>query len=233
MGFLSEHQERIRRITKSGKPELLPGAANAVRALKYPRYYFDFETVRLAVPIWKGTKPWQQIPFQWSCHIERAPGSVEHRAFLDTSGDAPMRRVAESLLDALGRKGPILAHHASFEKKRINDLASFAPGRVRELRGLDSRFVDTERMTKKFYYHPSMMGSWSLKRIVPAIAPDLDYKNLEEVRDGGEASEAYLEMIAADTPSERKAELRTALERYCGRDTLALVRLMRVLASAT
>lgn len=227
----SEHQERVRRITRSGKQELLPGAAKAVRALGYPRYHFDFETVRFAVPIWKGTRPYQQIPFQWSCHVERAPGKVEHRGYLDTSSQAPMRAVAESLLEALGRKGPILSHHASFEKQRINELASLVPSRARELRALLSRFIDTEGLTKAYYYHPAMMGSWSLKQIVPTIAPDLDYGNLGEVQDGGEAAEAYLEMIAAETPTDRKAELRSALERYCARDTLALVRLLRFLRS--
>lgn len=199
-----------------------------MRALAYPRYHFDFETVQFAVPIWPGTRPYQQIPFQWSCHTERAPGKIEHQGHFDTTGNAPMQSVADSLLPTLGDEGPILAHYASFEKTCIEDLANLVPKRARELRKLIPRFVDTLPISRDYYYHPVMMGSWSLKAILPTIAPELDYENVGEVHDGGAASEAYLEIISSDSP-ERKAELRKALERYCERDTLALVRLLRFL----
>jgi hypothetical protein len=227
-GRLTENQERVRRITKSGRAELSPEAKKAVRALPYPRYHFDFETVQFAVPIWSGTRPYQQIPFQWSCHIERVPGKIEHRGHLDTTGNSPMQSVAESLLRTLGDEGPILAHYASFEKGRIEDLATLVPKRGRELRKLILRFVDTLLLVRDYYYHPAMMGSWSLKAVLPTIAPDLDYENVGEVQDGGAASEAYLEIISSDSPK-RKTDLREALERYCERDTLALVRLLRFL----
>jgi len=230
-GRLTGAQERVRRITKSGRVELLPGAKKAVRALPYPRYYFDFETVQFAVPIWAGTRPYQQIPFQWSCHIERAPGKLEHQGLLDTSGYPPMQAVAESLLRALGDNGPILAHHDSFEKQRIEELANLVPKRARELRKLIVRFIDTQGLARDYYYHPAMKGSWGLKNVLPTIAPELDYEGLEHVQDGGEASAAYLEIIAPETPSERKRELRAALERYCERDTFALVRMMRFFAT--
>ncbi len=225
----NEKQERVRRITRSGKPELAPKAKAAMRALPYPRYYFDFETVGFAVPQWPGTKPYQQVPFQWSCHIERAPGKLEHRAHLDTSGTSPAQGMAETLLDALGDSGPILAHNAGFERRCIEDLARSLPKRAAALRRVAERLVDTLSLARDYYYHPAMKGSWSLKAIVPAIAPELDYGDLGEVQDGGAASAAYTEIVAPDTPPQRKAELRASLERYCARDTLALVRLVKLL----
>lgn len=225
----SENQERVRRITASGKAELSPDAASAMRVLPYPRFHFDFETLGLPVPIWEGTRPYQQIPFQWSCHVERSPGRLEHRMYLHDSENAPMQAVADTLIETLGAKGPILAHNAGFERGRIEDLAGLVPRQARALRALLPRFVDTLGLAKAHFYHPAMKGSWSLKAIVPAIAPELDYSNVGEVRQGGDASAAYAEMIAPATSLRRKAELKSALERYCERDTLALVRLARFL----
>jgi hypothetical protein len=181
------------------------------------------------VPIWPGTRPYQQIPFQWSCHVERAPDEVKHYMFLETSGNAPMQTLAESMLETLGDSGPIFAHNAGFEKSRIAEIAEMLPKHSRALLKLVPRFVDTLTMTKAYYYHPAMMGSWSLKMILPTIAPELDYENLGEVKDGGAASAAFQEIISDGSPPERKAELRDSLERYCERDTLALVRLVSFL----
>ena len=80
-----------------------PAATAFLATLPYPRYYLDFETVQFAVPVWAGTSPFQQVVFQWSCHVEERPGEVGHREFLDTSGEAPMRKSAAALLEALGR----------------------------------------------------------------------------------------------------------------------------------
>jgi hypothetical protein len=77
----SEIQQRVRRVTIQGKPELLPGAAQQLGALGYPRYYLDFECIQFAIPVWTGTRPYQQLPFQWSCHVQETPGAIEHREF--------------------------------------------------------------------------------------------------------------------------------------------------------
>ncbi len=89
---------RVWQATRSGAADRVPAAAGHLAGLPYPRFYLDFETIQFAVPVWAGTRPWEQLPFQWSCHIERAPGELEHREFLDTSGEAPMRSCADTLL---------------------------------------------------------------------------------------------------------------------------------------
>src|SRR5690606_11414262 len=104
----SATQERVRNVTRRGRPDLRAEELTVLRDLPFPRYYLDFETVGFAVPIWAGTRPYQQLPFQWSVHVEAADGGLEHREFLDTSGEAPMRRVAEQLIRTLGREGPVV-----------------------------------------------------------------------------------------------------------------------------
>src|SRR5204863_365102 len=87
----------------------------AAAILPYPRYYADFETTQMAVPVWKDTRPYEQLPFQWSCHVERADGSIEQRGFLDLSGQPPMRAFLESLIACLSTTGPVFSY-SSFER---------------------------------------------------------------------------------------------------------------------
>lgn len=221
----SENQLRILRVTKSAQPEILPDAGEFVRALPYPRYYLDFETVGPAVPIWAQTRPYQALPFQWSCHIEEAPGEIRHTGFLDVSSEPPMRSLAEKMIADLGQEGPVLMY-TSYERRVINGLAERFPDLADQLRSIIDRLVDLHPVTKANYYHPDMLGSWSIKAVLPTIAPDMDYANLEGVAEGTQASNAYLEAIRQDTSAERKAEIRRELIEYCAFDTLAMVRLV-------
>lgn len=219
--------ERVRRVTKSGKAEIDPNARTVLKEFIYPRYYLDFETIAFIVPRWPGTKPFQQIPFQWSCHIEHAEGDVEHKWFLDTSGDPPMRAAALSLVRDLGQAGPIFMYH-HFERDRITDLIDIFPDLAPRLKMLRDRLVDLYPIVKEHYYHPDMKGSWSLKSVIACIAPEMSHANLEEVTDGMAAQRAYLEIIATKTNDIRRENLKKKLLDYCKLDTLAMVRITRI-----
>ena len=218
---------RVQAASISQQPFLDPAAAAVMRGVPYPRYYLDFETVDFAVPRWIGTRPYQQIPFQWSCHVEQQDGSIAHDMFLDLTGDPPMRPFAESLLAALGNSGSILVYNMAFERTRIVELAAMLPDMTARLLALIPRIVDLLPITREHYYHPAMKGSWSIKKVIPTIAPDLDYSNLENVASSGDAPLAYLEATYPETTEARRVELDTALCRYCANDTLAMVRLVR------
>ncbi|MGA2261652.1 MAG: DUF2779 domain-containing protein, partial [Acidobacteriota bacterium] len=215
-----KHQ-KIWRITISGQPELDPAAAKIVSGYPYPRYYLDFETIAFAVPIWAGTRPYQQVPFQWSCHIEQSDGNLEHEGFLGASGEPPMRKLAESLIKTVGTCGPIFAY-GSFEGLMLNGLSRMLPDLGPGLQSIRARLVDLLPLARQFYYHPDMMGSWSIKSVLPTIEPELDYGALE-VQDGTMAQQAYLEAIDPSTLPARREAIRQNLLEYCGRDTQALV----------
>ena len=219
-------QERVRAAIRSGKPIVDRHALRAeLSALPYPRHHLDFETISFAVPIWAGTRPYQQLPFQWSLHIEKsARGQPEHAECLDLSGAAPMRHVAERLIEAVGPTGPVLMY-TSFERQCLATLATCCPDLAARLEAISDRLVDLHPIIKRNYCHPDMHGSWSIKAVLPAIAPDMDYALLDEIQDGGAAQRAYLEAIHPATPATRRAEIRERLLRYCAHDTLAMVRL--------
>lgn len=229
--LLNELQLRVKKHSLSGKVYFdAAGAASALKPHKLPAYFLDFETIQFAVPIWKGTHPYQMIPFQFSLHTLNSKGRLDAKSFLDLSSDDPSRSFAESLISVCGKKGPIFVYNAGFEGARISELARRFKKLSSDLMAIRDRLVDLHPITKANYYHPSQCGSWSIKAVLPAIAPDLSYESLEGVQDGGMAMNAYLEAIHPDTTSERKAEIESQLLEYCGLDTFAMVRLWQFLS---
>ena len=228
---LNDRQRRIQRVTRSGGFELLPEVSREIAALAYPRYYLDFETIAPAVPIFAGTRPYETLPFQWSCHYEPEPGVLEHADFLDLTGEPPMRRFAESLIRVLGRAGPVLVY-TGYERGVIQGLRARYPDLARPLGAIVARLVDLHPLAERGFYHPLMRGSWSLKALLPVVAADLRYADLVEIQEGTAASEGYFEACAPATPAARKRALERALRAYCRLDTAALVRLARFLGGA-
>lgn len=225
--LLNPSQLRVKRHTLSQTTYFdAAGAAAALEPYRLPAYFLDFETIQFAVPIWAGTKPFQQIPFQFSLHVVCADGP-RHVGFLDTTGDNPSDRLAQALVAECGSEGVIFAYNAGFERGVILALAEQLPTLAGALRGIAGRLVDLLPVAREHFYHPSQKGSWSIKAVLPAIAPDLRYQDLEGVQHGGMAQEAYLEAIRPDTSPDRRAELQRQLERYCELDTWAMVRLWR------
>jgi hypothetical protein len=224
-GVLSKPlQLRVRDVVKSGQVFLDPNAKQILANLPYPRYYLDFETIGFAVPIWLQTRPFEPLPFQWSCHIERQPGELEHKDFLDVSGAPPMRAFAEQLLGMLGGYGTIFMY-SNYERTVIAALMRRYPDLADQLAPLLDRLFDLQKVAKQYYYHPAMQGRWSIKTVMPTIAPELDYNQLVGVRNGTEAQMAYREFIAPATTEARKRELEQRLLAYCEMDTLAMVKI--------
>lgn len=201
------------------------GAAEYLAQFKLPAYFLDFETICLAVPIWKKRRPYRQIPFQFSIHKISRNGDVKHHDFLDLTGKDPAKRLAENLVKACGVRGVIFAYNASFEKMCIREMAEFLPKYSEQLLAINDRIVDLLEVAKKYYYHPEQQGSWSIKQVLPSIAPDLSYQDLVEVQNGGDAMHAYLEAISVGTSKQRKHDIEQNLKRYCELDTSAMVRI--------
>lgn len=221
---------RVWRVARSGVAENDGSVAAALAALDWPRYYLDFETVGPAIPLWPGTRPYQAVPFQWSVHLETGPGQLSHAEFLDLGGGPPAAALTAALVTALGTRGPILTY-TTYEKTCLQLLATLCPEHAPALEAIIARLVDLHPIVKRGYYHPAMQGSWSIKALVRALAPELDYSTLTGVRDGGGAVAGYLEAVAPGTTAARREELRSQLLEYCARDTLAMVRVVAELGA--
>ncbi len=220
---------RIWHATVTGETFVDAIAAKHFTDLPYPRYFLDFETIQFAVPVWPGTRPYEQLPFQWSCHIEHRDGRIEHREFLDTDGQVPMRACTVKLIEALGREGPVFMY-TGFERRVLREAVAREPDLAPALDAAIGRLIDLHPIVVDHYYHPAQKGSWSIKAVLPTIAPTLDHANLGNVANGGDAQLAYLELIDAKTTGERKVELEDALRRYCERDTDGMLHIVARLA---
>ena len=229
--LLNETQRRVKTHTLTDSVYFnAVGAGAALAAHPLPAYFIDFETVQFAVPIWQGTRPYQQIPYQFSAHCLAPTGKLEHQSFLDLSGNDPSKAFAQALIAACSERGPVFVYNAAFERSRIEELADRFPVLKRPLFAINGRMVDLLPIARDYYYHPSQQGSWSIKKVLPAVAPDLSYDALEGVQDGGMATTAYLEAIALGTAPSRKVQIQQQLLDYCGLDTQGMVRLWQFFA---
>jgi predicted RecB family nuclease len=182
-----------------------------------------------AIPLYPGTRPYQQIPFQWSLHHLDTAGVLEHREFLASGRDDPRREFVATLIDALGdRPEPILVY-SRFEAGVLDELARVVPERADALASIRARLVDLLAVVRRHVYHPAFAGSFSLKTVAPALVPGFGYADLEGVADGHEAATAFLAVAQGAASEGEEARVRSALRVYCERDTLALVELHRAL----
>lgn len=231
--LLNDRQRRVKAVTLSGKAYFdQAAAAQALARQKLPAYFMDFETIQFAVPIWKGTRPYQQIPFQFSVHRLSRTGKLVQQAFLDLTGKDPSKAFAEALIAACGERGPIFVYNAGFETTRIRELAERFPPLAKPLLALNERVVDLLPVARDHYYHPSQKGSWSIKAVLSALCPDLNYGDLDGVQDGGMAMDAFLEALTAQTSQARKSEIEQQLLAYCALDTYAMVRMWAIFTAS-
>ena len=212
-------------------PEKIPGAIRAATAgWAWPRTFLDFETIAPAIPRWVGTGPFQQVPFQFSAHVESADGALDHIEFLSIDGSDPRRACAEALA-GLPAEGAVVAWNMSFERSCLLGLARHCPDLAPALESLAARLVDLLPLARRHYYHRDMRGSWSIKAVLPTLA-DIGYADLVEVKSGTDAQAGWLEATDPAASAERREALRMALLDYCRRDTEAMILVLAALTRA-
>lgn len=227
-----ERHITVWQATCANQPYISPALKTEFAKLPYPRFYLDFETINFVIPRWAGTRPHQQLPFQWSCHIQRQAGGLEHQEFLDRSGNAPMRAFAECLLAAVENNGPIIVYGA-FESTVIKSLIEFCADLENPLNDILDRLVNLLPWLQNYYYHPAMKGSWSIKAVLPTIAPHLDYLQLDEVQNGTLAQLAYLDIVNPETDQVTREQKIHNLLKYCELDTRAMLEVVSFLVKAS
>ena len=198
-----------------------------LNTLYYPLYFLDFETMEPVIPQFVGTRPYMQIPFQYSLHyIEREGGELKHKEFLAESGPDPRRALAEQLCRDVPKNVCVLAYYKNFECNRLKELAEIFLDLSDHLLNIRKNIKDLlVPFQSGWYYNRAMGGSFSVKSVLPAIFPDdpsLNYHNLEGVHNGGEAMTLFPKI--KDMPPEEQKIARQNLLKYCELDTYAMVK---------
>ncbi len=206
-----------------------------ISQINYPISYLDFETFQEAIPSYKKQKPYSQMPFQFSLHVQNEPlGELLHYEFIAPPGSDPRSRIADKLLKWIPTEGTIIAYNQSFEMNCIKSLADIDTKKSALLLELNERFIDLIIPFRKgHYYHPLFNGSFSIKNVLPALCPDdpsLRYDKLN-ITNGGDASLIYKNFNEINSDDHEK--VLSDLYAYCRLDTLAMVKILEHLISIT
>jgi predicted RecB family nuclease len=229
---LTEIQRRACTSVQTGEPWFSDELGEVLSGLKYPLYFVDFETVNPAIPRSAGMRPYDQLPFQWSVHVQRQPGAEpEHHEFLATDASDPRREFISSLCRALGESGSIVVY-SSFESQRLSDLAAWLPEYADRIGAIQARLFDLLPIVREHTYHPAYAGSYSIKSVLPALVPDMTYDGME-VAHGQDAGLAWESLVRGGADQAERDRIRTALLDYCGQDTQAMVKLVETLRIAS
>ena len=207
-----------------------------LKQLSYPLYFLDFETMQPVIPEYIGTRPYAQIPFQYSLHyIEKPGGELMHKEFLAESGTDPRRALAECLCEDIPMNVCVTAYNKAFECTRIRELAEYYPDLAEHLLNIKENIVDLLiPFQSGWYYNRAMGGSFSIKSVLPALFPDdpsLNYHNLEGVHNGGEAMTIFPKIKDMSLADQQTA--RHNLLKYCELDTYAMVKVWEELVKAS
>jgi len=206
-----------------------------LKKVRYPLCFLDFETFNSGIPLFDGTRPYQQVPFQYSLHRIDAEGEeARHFEYLAPPDVDPREEIAERLANEIPFGACVIAYNMAFEKMVLKALGGSIPKLLKRLNAVTEGMIDLmEPFKRRDIYDWRMNGSYSLKSVLPVLVPGMTYEGLG-ISDGAMASEAYFTMGTIAGPAEL-SKLRAALLEYCKQDTLGLVRLlekMRILGAA-
>ena len=221
---LSRQQQIQKECVMTGNIHVEKGEIRQfLNRLKYPLYYLDFETFGPAIPMYDDTRPYQDIPFQFSLHVVENPASEPvHYSFLAEGADDPRSRILRELQRLLGSEGSIIAYNAGFEEGVLKELVEAFPEYTDWLKGILTRMVDLlYPFTNFHYYNASQKDTASLKKVLPAVTG----KGYEELGIGAgmDASIAFARITCGQATQDEIASLRADLLKYCKLDTEGMI----------
>lgn len=229
---LSIPQKNQVEATKTGSTTIDTIAIKSMlNELEFPIYFLDYETVSTAVPLYNNCTPYQQIPFQYSLHILRAPdGELEHYEYLsEDSTTLPAQKLLESLRKLMDDDGSVVVWHKSFEMGRNREMGATYPEYEDFMASVNSRIFDLKEVfSKQHYIHPEFKGSNSIKAVLPVLAPELSYKEMD-IQNGQVASVRWYDAVTGAVSKEASQKIFDDLINYCCLDTLAMVEIFNVL----
>lgn len=231
---LSKNQRIQVEAAKTGEVVIdRPAIAKRIAEWEYPLHFLDYETFSYAIPQFEGVRPFQQMCFQYSLHTIDSPGAEpRHNFFLSKGDDDPPRAMAAHLKEAMaGDIGTVFVWYEGFEKTRNSEMAEMFPEFTDFFNEVNDHTADLMKVfSDKLYIHPGFKGRSSIKKVLPALVPELTYAALG-IGDGLTATISWYRAVkwAAMDPDTRQ-KIFDDLEKYCELDTIAMVEIFNVLS---
>jgi len=197
----------------------------------YPLYFFDYETFSAVIPQFDDTRPYQQVPFQYSLHKIDENGVMSHTDFLHTENSNPGEHLLKQLRKDIGDKGTVLVWYEPFEKGRNTELGEMFPEYAKDMSNLNARVLDLMTpFSKNWFMDKNFFGSASIKKVLPILISEFSYEKLD-IQEGQTASRTWKELVFDGKFVDKKEEIVKQLLEYCKMDTLAMVQLFKLLQS--
>ena len=174
----------------------------------YPLSYFDIEAIAYPIPRYPNSRPYQNLPFQFSCHIQRDENSeLEHYEFLHDENNDPRLAFIQKMLEVIPQRGSIVVYHQTYEISRFKELARDFPEYAQAINDLIPRVVDLKKVIMDTVYYPAFLGSFSIKKVAPVLlGEEASYHHLE-VGDGIDAMLSYQKMLDLDSSDSKKEKI--------------------------
>jgi len=201
-----------------------------LNTFEYPLYFFDYETLSSVIPTFDGGQPYKDYPFQYSLHVIETPdGEVKHTEYLHNTNSNPMPKLIEKMKVDLGTHGTILAWNMTYELTCNKTMSSFYPEHKEYFDDLCTRFKDLMTpFSEMWCVDKDFFGSASVKHVLPALIPELSYKDLD-VSDGLKARRIWTQTVLEGKNQNQREKIMKDLSEYCTLDTLAMVRIFNLL----
>ncbi len=230
------NEKQLRQVTATKANQVFSDKeriSKFLSCLKFPLYFFDYETLSSVVPYFDGLGPYQQLPFQYSLHVLESPGAqVRHYEYLHSDSFNPIKPLTQALKSQIGSTGTVLVWYELFEKGRNDLMGAMVPEYKEFYENLNERIVDlmTPFSTGAFV-HKDFFGSASIKKVLPVLIPELSYKDLD-IQTGGAAQRLWMEAVLDGKRAGGKDKILSDLSKYCELDTFAMVRIYQYLIQA-
>lgn len=221
---ISAKQRKIVEVMQSHIPHIdIQRIKQLLGSLEYPLYFLDYETYGAALPVYAGYKPYQPMVFQFSLHIVSSNNEApQHEEYLALSPGDPAKELVKHMRKGISDKGMVIVWNKTFESGRNKEMAAMYPEYEKFLLGLNARMFDLADIVNKGHYiHPDFLGSWSIKKVLPVMVPELSYETLS-INKGDQAMTSWWELISSKPINQSTAN---ALLEYCKLDTLAMVKI--------
>jgi CRISPR/Cas system-associated exonuclease Cas4 (RecB family) len=229
---LSDKQRFQVEVAQSGDVQVDRDAIRTrLEALQFPLYFLDYETFPFVLPFQDGYAPYGHMVFQYSLHVLEAPDAdLQHVEYLLAAKEEPVQNLVEHLANAMSaEKGSVIVWNDSFEKARNRELGALFPKYAAFFQSVNDRIFDLARIfADQLYVHPDFKGSYSIKKVLPVLAPELSYESLA-VGNGSAANWHWHRLTEGRVPEEEQEQVRQDLLAYCHLDTLAMVRVWEAL----
>ena len=222
---LNEKQQKIVAVAQRNKPHIDRKAIKQeFEGFEYPLYFLDYETFLSATPLFAGYQPQQQMVFQYSLHKINSPGEEPvHTDHLSITKNEPSASLVKELCKDIGDTGTIFVWNKTFEISRNREMAIIHPDYAEFLNKINDRIYDLGDIIKKgFYIHPDFLGSWSIKKVLPVMVPELSYEGME-IGKGDQAMVAWWGLVKGELSEHEAEKTKTALLEYCKLDSYAMV----------